>query len=391
MLKRALLLLIILISLSDYAFRAYRLVTNVSISDFQDPYVGAQLWSHGENPYDRTRVREKWTEDTGLLPINEIKTVYLTTTYFLLSPCTLLGYRGALAIWLLVQFASVCVIAFLVNTWKWFGESFLSAFALVSAYSPFHTALHGANPGPLCMALGLAACLIKNEKVAGVTLAIAICIKPQIAIWFLLFFLVKRKWVSFSTCIASGILITAISLAPYVTRLPELKSAYHAQYTRGFENGSSGDYTRDKSDRLSMVNLQPAIYQLKKSKTVANGIALLVFSVLGGFWFYSARTSEDRLLVLASLVVLSILPIYRRTNDLGLFVLPLVWGIRHFRYWPGIIMATCAALFFIPMNSILARFSIYGVLSGTQSWLVLTMTVASILALWKSRTDEVHS
>jgi hypothetical protein len=376
---------VILFSLSDYAARAYSLVKNVSISDFQDPYVGAQLWSHGENPYDRTRVRGQWTEDTGLAPINEIKTVYPTTTYFLVCPFTLLGYRGALAIWLAVQFASVCVIAFLVNASKWFGESLLSAFALVSAYSPFHTALHGANPGPLCMALGLAACLMKNEKVAGITLAIAICIKPQIAIWFLLFFLAKKEWVSFLSCVAAGILIVAISLAPYVTRLPMLSAAYHDQYSRGFENGSSGDYTRDKSDRLSMVNLQPAIYQLSKSKTVANGIALLVFCVLGACWFYPARNSEDRLLVLASLVVLSILPIYRRTNDLGLFVLPLVWGIRNARHWAGLTVATCAALFFIPMNSMLARFSIYGVLSGIQSWLVLAMATTSILALWKSR------
>jgi hypothetical protein len=89
--------------------------------------------------------------------------------------------------------------------------------------------------------------------------------------------------------------------------------------------------------------------------------------------------------VLASLVVLSILPIYRRTNDLGLFVLPLVWGIRNARHWAGLTVATCAALFFIPMNSMLARFSIYGVLSGIQSWLVLAMATTSILALWKSR------
>ena len=385
MLKRGLVLVVLLGSLADYGWRAYRLVTQVGISDFQDPYVGAQLWFHGENPYDRTRVREKWKDDTGVQPISEIKTVYPTTTYLLLSPFALFGYRTALAIWLAVQLTSVCLIAFLIKTWRWFSDSLLSTLALVSAYSPFHTALHGANCSPLCMALGLVSCLMKNEKAAGTMLAIAICIKPQIAIWFLLFFVARRKWVAFFTCLASGILVTAISLGPYLTRLPDLAKAYRNQYSHAFEQGASGDYTRDKSDRLSMVNLQPAVSHLSRSKAVANGVAVLAFCVLAGWWFYSARNSEDLLLVLASLVAFSILPIYRRTNDLGLFVLPLVWGIRNLRRWSGSFVAICAALFFVPINSILARFSIYGALSDIQSWLVVGTAVVLVLALWKSQ------
>jgi hypothetical protein len=384
-LKRVLVVLVLLLSLGDYGLRAYRLVAAPGITDFQDPYIGAQLWGHGENPYDRETVREAWRKATGLVPISEIKTVYPVTTYFLLSPFGLFRYQTALFLWLTVQLSSVFAIGVLIWHRRWFGNSVLTTVALVSAYTPFHTALHGANCGPLCMALALAACLVRSEKAAGIILAVSICIKPQIAIWFVILWVVQRKWAAFFTCIAAGVLITLISLMPYVSRLPELASAYQNQYRHGFEQGASGDYAGDRSDRLSMVNLQPAVYQLSRSQAVANTTAVLAFSILGGFWFYAGRHSEDELLLLVSLVAISILPIYRRTNDLGLFVLPLFWGIRNRSHWAGLFVAACAAMFFIPMNSILARLEIYGLLSGIQSWLVLAMAAVSIYALWKSR------
>ena len=117
---------------------------------------------------------------------------------------------------------------------------------------------------------------------------------------------------------------------------------------------------------------------------MANAAAVLTFCVLGCFWFYAGKRSDDQLLLLGALFVISILPIYRRTNDLGLLVLPLMWGIRNRRHWAGLFVAACAAMFFIPMNSILARLEIYGMVSGLQSWLVLAMAIVSIYALWES-------
>lgn len=388
MLKRSLLLLLLLVSLGDYVWRGLATVSRGGMNDFQDPYIGAHLWLSWHNPYDSSLVKETWIDETGNPAFNEVKTVYPPTTYLLLAPFALLHFRASLALWWLVLMGSVFTIAWIIWKQRWFGDSLLSTAVVVSLYSPFHTALHGVNCVPLVLAFALGSCLIKNEHYAGIMLATAICIKPQVAIWFVLFFLVRHKRQALISCVASGVVIAAISLAPFGMHLPQLADSYRSQYLKGFGNGSSGDYTRDKSDRLSMVNLQPALYNVIRSKSATNLVAIAAFAALLFSWTRGALRNRDELLILSSLVVVSILPIYRRTNDLGLFVLPLIWACKNYRNPLALPIGVCAALFFVPINSILARYDIYGPLSGIQSWIVLSLAILLIAAQWRQSTEE---
>jgi len=401
----AALLLLLFVSLADFVHRGL-LAPHTGLNDFQDPYVGSKLWLQHKNPYDLAAVRQTWQTASGYPAYNEVKTVYPLTTYLLVSPLSLLDWANANHLWNVLQLGSVFVIAWLI----WRGElrnksalSLLGALVLVLAYSPFHTGVKGGNVGQLCIALALAAFYFSTTRpiVSGVFLGLSICLKPQVAICFVLFFLMYRSWRVIAGTMVTGALLAAISLAPFLQQLPELKTSYRSNFTRGFANGASGDYTTTKSDRLSIVNLQPAIYQISHNKTDANLIAGAVFLIALVVWVFQVWTrSIPPTLALSALILISIVPLYHRTNDLGILVLPLAWAIANWhnavrRY--EVAVAVTAGTLYIPFAAILSRaetqlspnivasawWRVF--IAQSQSWIVLLLAALLLLAMseWK--------
>ena len=408
----AALLIFLFVSFFDFVYLGL-VVPHTGLNDFQDPYVGSKLWLQHKNPYDLPSVRQTWQTATGYPAYNEVKTVYPLTTYLIVSPLSLLDWATANQLWNLIQLVSVSVIAWLL----WRGElrdksavSLLGACVLVLAYSPFHTGVKGGNVGQLCIALALAAFYFSKTRpiVSGALLGISICLKPQVAICFLLFFLIFRAWRVLAGTLLTGALLVAISLVPFLHQLPEIQASYRANFAKGFSNGASGDYTSMKSDRLSIVNLQPAIYQTSHSKADADLVATVFFLIALSVWIFQVRTrSVPPALALSALILISIVPLYHRTNDLGILILPLAWAIANWNsiargYVMGILV-TAGALY-IPFAGVLSRAEtqlppnvIASVwwrvfIAQSQSWIVLTLAALLLLVMseWQGETGAAR-
>ena len=172
--------------------------------------------------------------------------------------------------------------------------------------------------------------------------------------------------------------------------------------------GSLGDFTEANPIRFGLINLQVVAYAIAGNRMVANVSALLLSAVLGIVWLFSlqrekAVTTSREQLELATLVVLSILPIYHRFYDASLLVFPLAVASLA---WPDFSKAlrraiVCAILIFlIPGGSLLERFrgtdhadSIQHSWWWTcfvmphQVWALLVLSVLLLYAMRKSRLE----
>lgn len=88
----------------------------------------------------------------------------------------------------------------------------------------------------------------------------------------------------------------------------------------------TADFTEHNPIRFTLLNLQVLLYGLTHSVTFAQIAVPLISFILLGFWYrfsFSDKYKPSELLVISTLVVLSLLPVYHRNYDAALFILPL--------------------------------------------------------------------
>jgi glycosyl transferase family 87 len=205
--------------------------------------------------------------------------------------------------------------------------------AFVLALAPFHTGLAAGSIAIAVVAMTAVVCLAAErgqDIAAGVLLAIAVSLKPQIALPFLLYFLLCRRWRLAGT--AMGIVALGAALA--VLRLTIAGTPWVESYLYDnrmlFSRGSLGDFTEANPIRFGLVNLQVLLYVILHDRAIANGLALAVAISAGLWWLFLLNRrsgSGQHLLALSTLVVISLLPVYHRLYDASLLVFPLAWSL----------------------------------------------------------------
>ncbi len=393
------------IALLDFASVAMLPQGKLGQTDFTDLYVGGWLWRHGQNPYEFGRVTETWNQVSDHAFSSELKTIYPATAYMLTSPLTLLPWPMANTVFAWLQMLGILGIPLLLLCGPLQridkAAPMVALTAGVLAYSPFHTAMHLNNASAICIAMIVAALTLLETwpGFAGVLLGITCCLKPQVGLWFVVLFLITRKKKAFWWAIGTGAILVAAALAPYATRLPELQQGYREEMRQAFGPGKTGDYAdRTQAARFSFVNVQPLAFQIVKSRTAANGVAWGAFAFLFAGWVWLARKTggRDFWLLASALIAVSDVALYRRSYDLGLFIIPLCWAAAN--YWGpmkkyAIAVGAIGATTFLPITSVLYRLSFRvpqslqeslgwrAVVEPIHSWIVLAMAVAMMAAL----------
>src|SRR5262249_49678314 len=148
--------------------------------------------------------------------------------------------------------------------------------ALVLALAPFHAGIAGGNPSmvaiPLCV-IAVWAASRNKENLAGIVLAVAACVKPQIGIWFYLYYVLSKRWGI--VAVSSG-LAAAISTLGMV-RLWFVGTQWISDFTenaRILVDNRLVDFTQADPLRFTLVNLQVLAYSITHQKNLAEFIAL---------------------------------------------------------------------------------------------------------------------
>ena len=324
-------------------------------NDFLSPYIQADAWVRGKDPYCAGNIVLLWPPEDprpdfvareaadGSLPAKRgIPSLYPVTSLALLAPLTFLKWTVAETLWIaintiLLLLALVFLIAISGVSWRSLRVQFFLAAAL--ALAPLHTGLATGNPAVLAIALTAGAVWADRRHkviVSGILLALAVCLKPTIALAFVLYLVVCRHW----RVVAVASAVTALIAAVAAGWLRHERIAWLASY---FDNnrkilasGGLADFTSADPLRFNLVNTQVLFYSLFGSVSLAQWLSFFLAAALLAVWLSLSlrhRSSseepnrQDGFLEISSLFVLSLLPVYHRFYDAGLLLWPLAWTL----------------------------------------------------------------
>jgi len=326
--------------------------TGMTWNDFLSPYIQAKAWAQGKDPYSAQSLILLWPPDSrrpswvvpeaaaGVLEMKRgIPTPYPLTSLVTLSPFTVLSWSVALRLWIAINVAAVLLTPFAMVSICGVGLLDFRArlfLAVAFALACLHTGLGTANPAMLAVCLTVAtvwAERIGREKLAGVFLALAVCLKPTVAAGLLLYYLVRRRWkiagIACAATVVVGIVgVTRLALAgvPWV-------SSYLENTRRIFAPGALADFTKADPSWFNMINAQVFFYGLVGKASVANLLSLLLAAALLGCWFWLCRRrpTPSGSLEISAVSVLILIPVYHRFYDASLLIWPLAWSLLFVR------------------------------------------------------------
>src|SRR5271165_1569298 len=348
--SKSLLILLVLLAGSEFMVRGpVRFLRAADFNDFISPYIQSRALLKGMDPYSPEVLVRLWPvegahrpdflakdlAEGSLIAKRGIPTAYPLTCLFLLVPLAILPWPVAHLAWLVIGAGLALGVIWSLLSFLALGVGFdgndwrayvFVAFSL--ALAPLHTGLAAGSIVISTVALcGIALSLEQRgrETWAAILLGMAVCLKPQIGLPFLAYYLLRRHWRLVG--VASGVVFATAMLA--MARLAISGTPWLQEYRTDnkvlLATGMLGDFTERNPIRFSLIDLQVLLYAILHRATAANVLALTLSATLFGIWIwlFLRSGSQDALLPMGTLAVLSLLPVYHRLYDAFLLMFPL--------------------------------------------------------------------
>lgn len=311
-------------------------------TDFALIYSAARAFFEGVNPYEAQAVAPYWpgVEDDGAVPHwrGSRDLLYPPTTLAMVSPLTVLGWRAANIVWLLLStaglIASVLALAKLASI-PLRSDRGLLLVACALAWAPVHSTLvHGQTSLIVLglIAVGHAARLGNRPILSGVLIGLSAALKPQLGLVFLVYELFRRRL----RAALSGFAMLGLVFAIGAVRLQVVGVDWIAALSanvREFTTIGAGDPTLANLMRYQLINLHYPLHSIIESRQM---VSILVWLIVGALAMIYAliwmRRREERaeLLTLSMACPLALLLAYHRSYDAVILMIPIAWAISRF-------------------------------------------------------------
>jgi hypothetical protein len=389
--KSALFLLALLVASESVLRGPARFLRAVDFNDFISPYLQSRALISGLDPYSPKVLVQLWPAnahppeflaidlaDGSLVIKRGIPTAYPLTCLLLLAPLAVLPWPAAAYVWLAIN---VCLVFIVIRAlfeaigfqgWDWRGHVFV-IFSL--ALAPLHTGLAAGSIVISTVALcGIAWSTSQGgpEWMAGLLFGLAICLRPQIGLPFLACYLLRRHWSLSAVAVAVVLVLGVLAIAWLAIHGTPWIQNYEADNRTLLSRGILSDFTENNPIRFSLINLQVLTYTIVNDGHYANAISIAICAALFGIWVFLAshNQSSDSLLTVATIIVLSLLPVYHRFYDAFVLIFPIGWALKEFS-GERRLSARCALLlalpFLVPGGTALEKLQASGLISQVIS------------------------
>ena len=422
--------MLLLVSLAELLLRGpVRFARARDFNDFISPYIQTRAWMKGLDPYSPASLVALWPDgaqrfdflkkdlaDGSLVLKRGIPTAYPPTSFVLLAPVAALPYRVAHAVWLLTSLlacvVSVLALASLLGFHRDQERTYVFC-AIAFALAPFHT---GMAAGSIVI-VAVAACALtawaaarQKNIAAGILIAVAIGLKPQIGLPFLFYCLLRRRWRVVGLAVAIVALLAGTAIFYLSLHHAPWLDNYRYDNRILFARGSLGDYTEGNPIRFGLINLQVLVYTFLPVRSLATLVTFVICGIMGVWWlllFRRSHGSATELLEISALMVLSLLPVYHRLYDASLLIFPLAWSLSELS---GNLKAMAKAtlglglFFLIPGGSALEQLQRSNhldrlqhswlwvhIIMPHQIWILVFLSVILLLAMRRSAGVQRHS
>jgi hypothetical protein len=354
--------IVALLMMADFIFRGLIPALHPGKNDFTEIYTGAWLWRHGQNFYDPALATQTSAQLTGAQ--NHIALVYPPTTLILAAPLTFLSWFWASLIWFssgLVAIALTCVLLIRLSGLQFFEQRALLLATFVLVFDPLHQAFHLGNIAifvvPICF-WGVYLAEGNYDFLAGIILAIATALKPQLGLWFLVFYFMqlRKKLFAGSLLIAFPLFI---AMTIYPVQLSTLFQSYRNNLQYWFGEGGLYGFTEGALP-FHLNNSQVIFYELLHSTYFAKALSYGLFLAGLIVWLISnfkAKHHVSFALAISSLLALSFIAFYHSVSDVTVLTLALCWTYQKepSLLWSKRITWIIFLLLMLPGHSLLMR------------------------------------
>jgi Glycosyltransferase family 87 len=397
------LVIITLLMVSDFVIRGIVPAFQPAKTDFSEVYTGSWLWRHGQNFYNSALVTATQLQLVGVSV--RVAPIYPPTTFALLSPFTFLPWGWANFLWLSLGFAGIAATILLLLHLRGSRSCNLTTLALITfllSFDPLHQAFHLGNVVLLVVPLALCAIFLAENRRdwwAGIIIGFVICLKPQIGVWVLLYYLLRRRWLVVSGAFACGISIAATLLLQRVSLINSIPD-YRANLHYWFAPGRPYGFTEGALP-FHVNIIQVLLYRWFHSVLVSNLVAHALFASGVAVWILLLLHTSFRIpaaLAISSILALGFLSLYHSVSDATILTLALCWALpAKSESWTRAKVATCIIflLMMLPGHSLLMRLSPHIAPSITTIWwwnlfvaryfvwLLLGLNIALLLGMWE--------
>lgn len=408
---KPLLTFFLLLAAVEFVVRApIRYLQPTNWNDLTQNYAATRIWLRGENFADPQNFVDLWRDEVHS-PL-DIRTgrVHIAPplgSVVLMAPIGALPWPAAKIAWL-----GVLLISFSMTVWALaktagfhFGDAQGIAFiAGCLALAPFHTGIANGNQSILVIALcalGIYGANRESDIAAGLLFGAAASMKPHIAAFIVLYYLLRQRWKLFATAIGFTAFLALIAVGWMQLSGVSWKTDYFHNLVRFATQNRIDDFTSANPVRFLLVNLQVLFYTFTHQARSANLLAFLVGGALALAWTYFVirrRPGCSELLPLSGIAVISMLPMYHRIYDASILAIPLCWCLTMpAGRLKGIAKATAILMlpFAVPGAAILeglahqGRFSYFltrtwvgqSVIMPHQSWILLVVALILLYGL----------
>jgi hypothetical protein len=358
-------LLLLALAASAFIVRGPVRMVHAAFNDLSTPYVSARLWMQASDPYDNSLFMPAWTQAGGVRFVQRgssttTRPAYPPPTLPVLAPLAILKWNHAR-----VLFALLASSLYALIVWK-LRKAPPFTLALVLGMSAVGTAIGGGNLAILAIEFAVLASLATAPITAGLLLGLAICFKPQLAIWLLLYFLLTRKWHTAVTAIAT----VSVSSLVAILRMPSTWiSSYSANLSHFLSIGGVNDFTTGNPSRFELVNLQVITFSITHDYALFNLFAWIITGLLLALWSVWCSRKDYGLLAIGTVTLIGLLPLYQRFYNTPIVLIVITWAVQN----NNILLQRIFAPLVIPWTAIAEKLSNDRLMTGpvyNQAWLV---------------------
>lgn len=415
--RRAVALVVLAIAVVYFAWRGIAREW-LDSGDFAVAFGGGWAWLVGSDPYSvpvlEAHLATAGASDRFVTQLETLRNVFAPTTLPLFAPIGLLAWAPAVLLWLFVNVGAALAIAFGLTwllEWRPGSTRAILLVAAVLALAPVHSTMASGQTGlaaTAALVLGVVAQRRASTPWAAVLYALAVILKAQIGLPFLVY-LVWRRWRT--AAVATAILVGATALA--VGRLAMAGVPWLASWSANLAllsgPGGINDPGPLNEDRYSLVNLQYPLHTLLPPwagdqvtyLVIGWAIALMV-------WLHSDREPRFDLLAMSTVAVLALLVTYHRYYDAVVLAFPIAWAIANIRAprrAEAIVVLVLAADFVLPAQTALHDLQVRGLvpdwlvanpvwdalLLAQHTWALVLMALALLWAGWRDRSAALKA
>lgn len=335
--ERLNLLHLVVLGLFIVVFLRIPLKATKDCRDFAIIYLSSTSWRQGDDPYRYENYPSRWLEADG--PPDKIPawpSLYPVCTFPLIAPLTFLKWPVAKFIWILINCVAYLGLIMVLYSLGDYHLKVLPRIILFGALLLFPPALQAVlmgQPAILAILLGVLswrAASASRGWGAGILLALSLCLKVNLGVIFLGYFIIFRQWKIVRVSLAVALIIMCVGVLKLGWRDFSWVSSWWGNSQVITQEWATNQPAARHPNIAFLMNLHYPLFRIFNSKLIVNVIVFMLgfieFVILLRVYKYN-ESLLGNLTMLVTISTVVLLSSYHRLSDASVLVLLIIFII----------------------------------------------------------------